>query len=311
MGEAIILFMKHLLPISLLAFFFLSLLTVLKVAQPPPAGSISISREAVVSVSIGEPLLTLFGYTAPNALVEASGIGVLAQTRSNEKGYFEFTTIFAFPATREICLSSVDNRKQESSPVCLPMPSFTALKRNVGPVILPPTINLAKGKFLPRETIAASGQSIPNTQLTVSLFRAEPTFPATLTRIVLVKDVLADSLPVYTVKTDQNGNFSFNLPSTTANTFRLFSQTSFNNSPSPKSNTLTFRVLSVFEYFWERLRLFLWLLLNFLQNLPFFETLIFLQLIFLVLLWYRRKKHQLMIIHREIAKQDLRIKIYE
>jgi len=288
--------MKHFLPISLLAFFFLVLLTIVYFVKPPKAASISLSKTVTVSATLGEAYLSLFGYTSPLSRVEVSGSAVFAETTSNDKGYFEFGAIYAFPFTREICLTSFDQQNRATNPLCLPTPTFATKKRSVGPVILAPTLSLAKGKFLPGETIEASGQSLPNAEISVSLFRAEPTFWERL-----IPQVFASTLPVYNIKTDQKGSFSFNLPSTTSNLFRLFTQVRFDNSPSPKSNTLTFKVLTVFEYLLERIRLFLLALYALIKNLPFFETLIILEIIFLFFIWKRSKKHQLMIMNKNIV----------
>lgn len=290
--------MRHFLLLGILGIIIAFTALVVNVYKPSKSAfSISIERNVTASVTIGEPLFVLYGYTSPKSIVQLTGnAGVSAQTESEENGYFRFTNVYLLPITTELCLTSIDQSSRTTSPTCISAPSFPLKGKEIGPIILSPTISLGKGQFLPEETVEANGRSIPNTEVDVSLFRAEPTLFERLFPIAF-----ADTLPLYTIKTDKNGYFSFNLPSATSNTFRLFTQAKFNSSPSPKSNTLTFRVLTIFEYFLERIRLFLLFLLNLIRGLPLLETLILLELILLILLLFPRKKKFLQVMDKDIV----------
>jgi len=56
--------------------------------------SLATDREVVVSASIGEPKLTLFGYGPVGSQVTLNGIGILEVTAANDIGYFEFNNVF-------------------------------------------------------------------------------------------------------------------------------------------------------------------------------------------------------------------------
>lgn len=294
--------MKHYLPLGILICSVVALAILVRSVNPPKAASVSLDRSTLIWVSIGEPRIGLYGYTSPDSSVEASNTNIFAQTTSDRKGYFEFNTVFVMPWTKEICLRSFDHEKRSTNPVCIPIP-LSIQKTSVGPVILPPSISIAKGTFLPEETVEAKGESIPNTEITVSLFRGEPTL---LQRIItfltpsFISKAYASVLPVYTVKTDRNGRYSFNLPSVTSNSFRLFTQSVYDKSPSPKSNTLTFKILTIFEYLWEKMKLLLLTLYNLIRNLPLLETIIIAQVLLLVFLLRKRTGKQILVIQRDI-----------
>lgn len=278
--------------------FIVLLASLVNVYKPSKSAfSRSIERNVTVSATIGEPLFVLYGYTSPKATVQLSGYpDVSSQTESEENGYFRFINIYMLPITKELCLTTIDRNKRTSNPTCIAAPSFPVKGKEIGPVILPPTISLGKGQFLPEETVEAKGESIPDSEIDVSLFRAEPTLWERL-----FPQAYAATLPLYAIKTDQNGYFSFNLPSTTSNTFRLFTQAKFDNSPSPKSNTLTFKILTVFEFILEKIRLFLLYLVNLLRSLPLLETLICLEFILLVILLFPRKEKHLKVMDKDIV----------
>ncbi len=283
--------------------FFLSLTSFFIASFKPPKNAISAilnPRVVTVSAYIGEPLISLYGYTAPLAEVELSANpNNSAQTKADQNGYFRFNQVYLSASTTEICLVSFDQSKRASAPTCIPAPAWPLNDKIIGPIILSPTLSLSKGTFLKNETIEASGQSMPNTEIEVVFFKAKPTFWQRIWPLAL-----AEALPTYTIKTDQNGNFSFNLPSNAPHTFRLFTQAKFNNSPSPKSPTLTFRVLGLFGYWLEQLKLFWLWLMNLIKSLPSLEFLIVGELIFLLCLLFwpknKKKKQALLLIEKDI-----------
>lgn len=291
--------MKHILPVVLLSVFFGTIFTIIHSFKPPSSAfSRALERETTVHVSIGEPILSLYGYTSPEAKVLLAGYpSVFSETKAQRNGYFRFTGVFLLPFVKELCLNAIDREDRITNPICIPAPSMTFKGNIIGPVILPPSVSVGKGTFLPGETVEASGESIPESEISVSLFKAEPTLNLFGH---LIREVYATTLPSYTIKTDQNGYFSFNLPSTTSNKFRFFSQVKFENSPSPKSNTLTVKILSIFEYLLEKIKFLLLLAYNLLKNLPLLGTFIILEIVLLLILLFHSKKRSLMVVKKEV-----------
>lgn len=261
-----------------------------------------VSYEITVSATIGEPKLILFGYTSPNALVELKGIRVSEETIANKEGYFFFDRIFLPPPSPEypeLCLTSIDTQNRISFPTCLPPLPTGPYEITVGPVLLPPTISLEKGNFLPLEQIAALGATIPNTEVTIYLandlstgFLASAIYHdrgvSSRLKLAFITPVYAYSLPKYQIQADNNGHFEFNLPANQPATWRVFAGSFYLGSPTPKSNTLTFKVLSWWQSLWQKIKEFLMLLLGFLR--PYLWLLIILGEITVVILLWRRHK---------------------
>jgi len=216
------------------------------VASPPP-----VSYKVTVSATIGEPVLTIFGYTSPSALVKLDGFRTADHVISDTSGYFRFEKVYLplpDPNYPELCLSSVDTQSRLANfPTCLPPLPGGRLNIIVGPVLLPPTISLGKGAFLPTQQVAARGSTIPNAK--VKIYLANDLGQ----KISLVKSVEAYSLPIYEAQADGNGNYEFNLPNPPAggpSTWRLFASAEFAGSPTPKSNTLIFEILNWWGWLW-------------------------------------------------------------
>lgn len=241
------------------------------------------SFEITVSASIGEPKLTLFGYSSPNSLIQLQGERVAEETIANESGYFLFDRIFLplpNPDYPELCLNAIDTESRTSFPTCLPALPLGPYDISVGPVLLSPTISLEKGYFLPKELINAQGLTIPNTEVTIFLANEAGGKKSLLSKIqkILSPIVLAYSLPQYKIKADAQGRFDFNLPTVKQTNWRLFASSQFQGSPSPKSNSLSFKVLNWWEWLWlviinvlgaflRLIRPYLWLIVILLQIL--------------------------------------------
>jgi len=118
-----------------------------------------------VSATIGEPKLTLFGYTCAHCLVYLQGQRVFEETNADSSGFFEFTKIFLplpNPDYPELCLTSIDNQRQITFPTCLPPLPTGPYHIEIGPVLLPPTLTLSQGTFAPNQQVIASGQPFLN-----------------------------------------------------------------------------------------------------------------------------------------------------
>ena len=94
-----------------------------------------------------------------------------------------------------------------------------------------------------------SGQAVPNTDVKLSVFG--DTRSSRLSSIIydpsslIIRPVEAFTFPQLTAKSDDKGNFSINLPSSTPNKFRLFGQTDFLKAVSSNSVKLSLDILPV------------------------------------------------------------------
>jgi len=239
--------MKNILliiPFSL--FFFLSSISTycLLVAPQAPAvlGSQQTAKKGLVWVSafVGGCRFTLWGYTSPHALVSLQGMGIYDETYARDDGYFEFNNRFSPLSPKEVCLTSRDQFGRLTVPTCLP-PFPTQTDVNIGPVILPPTISFDKSNYYMGDQIITTGQSLPNSNLDFSIFVDEK--KSFVNYLAFVKPVEALTFPELQTKTDKHGNFSLVLPSNNPQFFRIFAQSQYKTSMSPKSNTLNIIVL--------------------------------------------------------------------
>ena len=189
------------------------------------------------SVSIGEFRFSLYGYTSPLALVTFEGLGIFDQTTADDKGYFQFNNRFSPFSSREACLSSKDQFGRLSSPVCLP-PFPVDYNVTIGPVIISPTVSLNKTDFFLGDQVVLSGQAIPNSEVNLAIFNENGGWG-------LIKPVEAFSFPKLTSKSDNMGNFSINLPSSSPEKYRLFAQVNYIKSISPNSVKLNLEILPI------------------------------------------------------------------
>ena len=272
----------------LLKPFFLNLKSAAAAENPQ-------SYQITVSATIGESRLTLFGWTSPQSLVELQGQRVSESVIANNQGYFFFDRIL-LPAPRsprsasgvgeveptypELCLTSIDTQSRASFPTCLPPLPLGSFDISIGPVLLPPTISLSKGNFLPNEQAIAQGLTIPDSEVTIFLAN-DISKKSLISQFlnILISPVNAYSLPKYQVRADEKGNFEFNLPSnsTGPTSWKIFAAATHLGSPSPKSNTLTFRILGWWEWLWEQIKLILGLIVG-LAKPYWWQIIIFLEI---------------------------------
>ena len=240
------------------------------------------SYQITVSATIGESRLTLFGWTSPQSLVELQGQRVSESVIANDQGYFFFDRILLpkpDPTYPELCLTSIDSLSRASFPTCLPpLPRQLAgsFDISIGPVLLPPTLNLSKGSFLPNEQAIAQGLTIPNSE--VNIFLANNLTPSL--RFSFIPSVYAYFIPRYQIKADANGHFEFNLPAgppAGGASWRVFATATHLGLPSPKSNTLTFRILGWWEWLLAQIKLILGLIVG-LAKPYWWQIIIFLEI---------------------------------
>lgn len=227
-----------------------------ELSHPKQTEAQIIPRSVNVFATLGRNYFTLYGYASPQALIKLEGIGLYAETFSNEKGYFEFHDEFSPFLPREACLTGQDQLGRISSPLCLP-PFETEANVTIGPVILPPTLSLNKGIFYVSDEAVVSGQSIPDSPIYIVTFVDNNLTTRLVRKFNLIRPVEALNIPQLEARTDALGNFSVALPSSRDTRLRIFAQTAFDNSPSPKSNTLQITFLPLWMIIVNLLR-FLW-----------------------------------------------------
>ncbi len=200
------------------------------------------------SVSIGDFRFSLFGYTSPRAFVTFEGMGIFDQTTADNTGYFEFNNRFSPFSKREACLIAKDQLGRLSAPTCLP-PFPVNYNVSIGPVIMPPTVSLDKSDYFMGDQVMLSGQAVPNTEVKLSMFGdGNNKLARNMFRIsdfTLIKPVEAFTFPELSTQSDEKGNYSVNLPSSTPEKFRLFTQTNYKKSISSNSNKLNLEILPV------------------------------------------------------------------
>lgn len=221
-----------------------------------------------VSASIADTYLTVTGYSSADAKVELEGQSAYALTFSDDTGYFIFDHLLMPKDFSELCLTATDTSSRQSTPLCLPPISAYKNSSTVGPVLLPPTISIDSANVDAYSTTFTSGESIPNSTVTIHLYQA--TNDANL----IVKPVEAFSFPTLTTKSDSSGHYSFSLPTTYSSDYRLYTSVDFQDNLSPKSNTLTYKLPTQFS----------WLFFVF---IPF----IFLLLLLLIIYFIIKNKH--------------------
>lgn len=224
------------------ALFFFNLHYQQKKTRLMQLAGLQTSNIVDINAMIGEHRFTLFGYTSPYALVTFSGVGIFDQTYADKTGYFIFKNSFSPFSPREGCLISQDQFGRLTKEVCLP-PFPTNYNTEIGPVILPPTLSLNNSDYWVGDEVILTGQSIPNTSVNIALFYDEQK-PITFAKwFNIINLVEAAGLPKIEVKTDEKGNFSLSLPSSSANKYRLFTQVNYQEKNSSPSRQLTVTIL--------------------------------------------------------------------
>ncbi len=266
-------------------------------AQNFVAGIKTVQSDEVLNwVGIGDYRFVLFGYTSPSAEVYFNGQGISDQTVSSRTGYFEFENRFSPFSPREACLSSKDQFGRISSPVCLP-PFPVKYNVSIGPVLIPPTVSLDKNVYYMDDEVVLSGQTIPNSEVNLSVFTKQSKIQDLISKISVVRPVEAFSFPDLTAKSDSKGNFSISLPSARPESFRLFAQTDFNKQESGESVKLNFQIYPVWMII---VRFFLFLIAAIKSRL--LEIIIAGEIIYLALAFFKmmeKKNRAIMILPSE------------
>lgn len=241
---------KYIYLITTLILLSISVTAVSAASQSGAKTSVSASIPAKVNIRI-------YGYTAPNAIVQATSVRIFAQVSSDKTGYFAIDPLPISNEAKEICVSTIDSQHRYGFPLCIGLPP-TNKPTEIGPLLLSPTISLSSGNLLQRQSVQAnaSGQTLPNADVEISFFEntANSTpgvaegFPWGVFTASLIPPVEAKEIPKLTTKTDKNGTYSINLPSGKPVALRIFTKAFFDKLPTPKSQTLSFIISSYTDY---------------------------------------------------------------
>lgn len=189
-----------------------------------------------VSATISAGSFSLYGYAPSNSNVSISGIGLSDETKAEKNGYFEFKDLYSpIVPGHETCLTAKDALGRTTNPVCIP-PIPENKFTEIGPVLLPPSISLSKADYFKGDEITFSGQSIPNSEVNLSMFVDKKNFG-------FIPVTYAYSIPEVKGTTDEKGNYSITMPSSRVENYRVFSQLKMNQDFSPNSNIVRIKVL--------------------------------------------------------------------
>lgn len=253
----------------------------------------SITRDVQVSASIGEYHFNLFGYSSPKALITFQGAGIYDQTYANAQGYFEFKNRFSPFSPHEACLTAQDQFGRLTSPVCLP-PFPTHYQVTIGPVIIAPTISLDKENYSVNQEVILSGQTVPNTEVSLAIFTQEKNSPF----ISLIPSAYAFSFPPLKTKSDRKGNYAISLPSSTTQKYRLFTQTNYLQNPSPQSISLELTI----QPWWQKIINFFIFLFGFFFHRPL-EIIISLESLIIFLILHHHQKTRALVLRSQYKRE--------
>ncbi|MFH0773037.1 MAG: hypothetical protein V1922_01885 [bacterium] len=260
-----------------------------------------------VSATVGEPTsgdtrrFSIYGYTSPNATVNIMS-PIHGETKANGTGLYEFKYLFLTLFHEDLCIVAHDTEGRSTPPLCIPPPTAEANKR-VGPVILPPSTSISAGSAYIGDTIALTGQTIPNVDVKLSLFTDESQKNKKLS---LIPEAYAYTIPQMSLTSNEKGEYSIVLPTASSQFIRMFTRALFEGNSTPKGLTL---VLDIFPVWMLLLKFFL----NFFSLLKahLIELIILSQLYFLLIYVLRRffnphnirihRSRELALIHGEMT----------
>lgn len=235
--------------------------------------------EVDVSATVGRGAApvsyTLFGYTSSLAIVKLEGIGVNEEAHARSDGYYEFSNFYAPRNSNEFCLTAIDTEQRMGTPLCIIAPTDVQGKR-FGPYLLAPTIQVANGSPRAGQTNTVTGKTIPGTNVVVNVFEVPDKLILTL-----IPPAYAQSQGKITITSRADGTFTTNILSDKPGKVRLFAQSMFKSQKTPKSNTLTITIFSLWLTFVA-------FVVSFIKSLITLNLIILLQILVLAYIIYRR-----------------------
>ena len=256
-------------------------------------------EQAQIWAIVGYSQITIEGHTSPNANVQLTNSQANLghkQTKANKDGFFKFTNIILPVYPGELWLQATSTQGLTSPPIAIPKPPPDLEK--IEDVILPPTLAHSSGIFKKGVRSLAFGQATPESIIEVYFFKdsTKSWLKKLLSALPLApknaqarqEDIQPTVFNKLILETDQKGYFSFELPNQKSQFFRYYVGSIFQENYSPKSNILSFRVLSFIEALYQQVTLFadkvLALVLPIFKDLLFW---IFIELVILILLKMR------------------------
>ncbi len=249
--------LKKYLPHFFICFRYICLIIIfyiLNISQfPSSAFAQKIGVQTNVTADISQlTSLIIFGYTSPNSLVQVIGIRVFAQTAADRTGYFYFNDVPISSEAQEICLTTIDSERRVGFPLCITIPD-TAISREIGPLLLAPTLTISSSSIWQNQSVFAIGRTIPDQIVQVSFFEIPASslskrLASTFANI-FHPSVWAREFPFLVTKSDNRGVYSFSLPTSKAIGYRVFAKTLYQETPTLKSQTLSFTVEASSKYF--------------------------------------------------------------
>ena len=237
----------------------------------------------------GKFSLRLFGYTSADSLVQVLGVRTYAQGTSDRTGYFLFKDITIALEAKEICISAIDTERRSSFPLCIALPNTLKPTEIgpllLSPTLSLSEANIwqnqqagLSGMTIPESEVIVSFFEVSDELQNNNLRVLENTGPAAhsylnsrvlpldspkitqhartpllglpdLASPVFITKVYAAEVPVLTANADRKGRYSVNLPSSKSQTYRVFAKAVYKDSPTPKSQTLTYDIGAVTDYF--------------------------------------------------------------
>ncbi len=257
--------------------------------------------ETQISAIVGYGVVIIEGYTSAEASIKLTSSQANLgnqQTKADKNGFFRFVNVILPSQPGELWLQATDSQGLTSSPVAIPEPPPGIEK--IEDIILPPTLAHSNGLFQKGARSLAFGQAVPGSQIEIYIFEDQNIswFKKLFSSLPLPpKKAQAQAQSLFpsisaklTLEADKKGYFSFDLPNQKNQLFRYYAGNIYQDNYSPKSNILSFRVLSLIEALYQQLILFadkiLALAFALLKELLFW---IFLEIVALVLL---AKKYQ-------------------
>lgn len=190
--------------------------------------------------------LFIYGYSAPNSVVYAEGTRTYGETTTDTTGYFSFNRLSIAREATELCFSTLDADRRTGFPLCIRTPRQT--EQEVGPLLLSPTVSLSNNSIRENQNAYALGKTIPRAEVQISFFEVTDQERKQLSSQVnqlLDMSVYAKDLAPFATTADENGNFSFSIPTSKPLTYRLFVKGIYEKQPTPKSKTISYSIESL------------------------------------------------------------------
>lgn len=195
--------------------------------------------------------LTIYGYGPAEAEVSLKGFGVSEKVTSDSSGLFMFNEIYSFTYTYpELCVQAVDQEKRSTQPSCIPaLPNDSLIPLEVGPILLSPTISISGNKIKEGGEALMSGKTIPNTKVNIFISKKD----GSQSKLSLIKEVQAFSLPIVDTKSNDKGEYEISLPTGESADYKIFASAKYGEDLTNKSNTLSFSVLSQVKTLFQKI----------------------------------------------------------